>query len=46
VAGQFSILLILSVVGLVLNMSVTLVRKRLLFWDPASRQAGIRPDKS
>jgi NitT/TauT family transport system permease protein len=45
VAGQFSILLILSVVGLLLNMSVTLVRKRLLFWDPASRQAGIKPDK-
>ena len=45
VAGQFSILLILSVVGLVLNMSVTLVRKRLLFWDPASRQASIKPDK-
>jgi NitT/TauT family transport system permease protein len=45
VAGQFSILLILSVVGLVLNLSVTLVRKRLLFWDPASRQAGIKPGK-
>jgi NitT/TauT family transport system permease protein len=45
VAGQFSILLILSVVGLLLNMSVALVRKRLLFWDPASRQAGIKPDK-
>lgn len=40
VAGQFSILLILAVVGLLLNTSVTLVRKRLLFWDPASRRAG------
>jgi NitT/TauT family transport system permease protein len=45
VAGQFSILLILSVVGLLLNMAVMLVRKRLLFWDPASRQAGIKPDR-
>jgi NitT/TauT family transport system permease protein len=46
VAGQFSILLILSVVGLLLNMAVALVRKRVLFWDPASRQAGIKPDKA
>jgi NitT/TauT family transport system permease protein len=45
VAGQFSILLILSLVGLLLNMSVTMVRKRLLFWDPTSRQAGIKPDR-
>ena len=44
VAGQFSILLILSVIGLLLNMSVTQVRKRVLFWDPASRQSGIKPD--
>lgn len=40
VAGQFSILLILSVVGLLLNSAITLIRKRVLFWDPASRQAG------
>jgi NitT/TauT family transport system permease protein len=45
VAGQFSVLLILSIMGLLLNMSVAILRKRLLFWDPASRQAGIRPDK-
>ena len=46
VAGQFSILLILSVVGLLLNNSISAIRKRLLFWDPSSRQAsnsGIRP---
>jgi NitT/TauT family transport system permease protein len=46
VAGQFSILLILSVVGLLLNSSISMIRKRLLFWDPSSRQAGntqIRP---
>jgi NitT/TauT family transport system permease protein len=40
VAGQFSILLILSVVGLLLNASIAMIRKRVLFWDPASRQAG------
>ncbi len=33
VAGQFSILLILSVLGLILNGVVTLVRRRVLFWD-------------
>ncbi len=35
VAGQFSILIILSVVGLVLNGSVNAIRRRVLFWDPA-----------
>jgi NitT/TauT family transport system permease protein len=40
VAGQFSILLILSVVGLLLNAVIALIRRRVLFWDPASRQAG------
>jgi NitT/TauT family transport system permease protein len=39
VAGQFSILLILSVIGLLLNAAISLIRKRVLFWDPASRQA-------
>lgn len=45
VAGQFSILLILSVVGLLLNASVALVRKRVLFWDAASRQSALKPGK-
>jgi len=45
VAGQFSILLILSVIGLALNASVIAVRKKVLFWDPASRQTGIKADK-
>ena len=35
VAGQFSVLLILSVLGLILNGAVTLVRRRVLFWDPS-----------
>jgi NitT/TauT family transport system permease protein len=33
VAGQFSILLILSLLGLCLNGIVTLARRRLLFWE-------------
>lgn len=33
VAGQFSILLILSVVGVTLNGIVVMIRRRLLFWD-------------
>ena len=42
VAGQFSVLLILSVIGLVLNSIVGLVRRRALFWDPSSRQGASR----
>ena len=33
VAGQFSVLLILSVLGLALNGIVTAIRRRVLFWD-------------
>jgi NitT/TauT family transport system permease protein len=40
VAGQFSILLILAVLGLVLNGLITLVRRRVLFWD-RSRDADL-----
>jgi NitT/TauT family transport system permease protein len=36
VAGQFSILLILSLLGLVLNGIVSLARRRLLFWEVAN----------
>ena len=35
VAGVFSILLILSVLGLVLNQIILLARRRVLFWDPS-----------
>jgi NitT/TauT family transport system permease protein len=39
VAGQFSILLILSILGLLLNRAILLIRRRLLFWDaPAIQQ--------
>jgi NitT/TauT family transport system permease protein len=38
VAGQFSVLLLLSVLGLLLNGLVVLLRRRLLFWErPAGR---------
>ena len=37
VAGQFSVLLLLSILGLVLNGIVTGTRKRVLFWDPSQK---------
>jgi NitT/TauT family transport system permease protein len=40
VAGQFSILFILSVLGLILNGLVTIVRRRVVFWD-RSRDADV-----
>ena len=39
VSGQFSILLILSFVGLVLNRAIMLIRRRIMFWDPSEKQA-------
>jgi len=35
VAGQFSILFILAIVGLILNGLIGIVRRRVLFWDNA-----------
>jgi NitT/TauT family transport system permease protein len=37
VAGQFSVLLLLSLLGLVLNGIVTGVRRRVLFWDASTK---------
>ena len=37
VSGQFSILLILSLVGLVLNRIIMLIRRRIMFWDPSEK---------
>jgi NitT/TauT family transport system permease protein len=37
VAGQFSVLLILSFLGLILNGMVNGVRRRVLFWDTTER---------
>jgi NitT/TauT family transport system permease protein len=41
VAGQFSVLIVLSLLGLVLHTLIILVRKRLLFWD---RLENMTPD--
>jgi len=43
VAGQFSVLLILSLLGLLLNAIIVEARKRLLFWDPSQKTAGAAP---
>jgi NitT/TauT family transport system permease protein len=37
VAGQFSVLLLLSIIGLGLNWIVISVRRRVLFWDPSQK---------
>jgi NitT/TauT family transport system permease protein len=37
VSGQFSVLLVLSFLGLALNRSIQLVRRRVLFWDPSEK---------
>lgn len=38
VAGQFSVLLILSLLGLLLNRCIHLIRRRILFWDPSEKE--------
>jgi NitT/TauT family transport system permease protein len=42
VAGQFSVLFILSLIGLGLNTLVTLVRRRVVHWDDAARARTVR----
>ena len=37
VAGQFSVLLILAMLGLLLNSLVAGLRRRVLFWDPSQK---------
>jgi NitT/TauT family transport system permease protein len=37
VAGQFSVLLLLSLIGLTLNWIVAAVRQRVLFWDASQK---------
>jgi NitT/TauT family transport system permease protein len=38
VAGQFSVLLLLSVLGLLLNRCILLIRRRILFWDTSEKE--------
>jgi NitT/TauT family transport system permease protein len=46
VGGQFSILILLAVVGLLLNRGILAVRRRVLFWDPSVQStAGVSPVK-
>lgn len=45
VAGQFSVLLILSVLGLALNGVIVAVRKRVLFWDASQKAAEAAPEQ-
>jgi NitT/TauT family transport system permease protein len=37
VAGQFSVLLLLSLIGLLLNGAVIAIRRRVLFWDASQK---------
>ncbi len=37
VAGQFSVLLLLSVLGLLLNAVIVAIRRRVLFWDVSQK---------
>jgi NitT/TauT family transport system permease protein len=46
VSGQFSVLLVLSFVGLGLSRAIQLVRRRVLFWDPSEKAAAAQPDES
>jgi NitT/TauT family transport system permease protein len=39
VAGQFSVLLILSLLGLLLNGAIVEIKRRVLFWDPSQNPA-------
>ncbi len=41
VGGQFSILLVLAVVGLLMNRGILALRRRVLFWDPSVKTAAI-----
>ena len=43
VAGQFSVLLLLSLLGLLLNWVIVAIRRRLLFWDPAQKMTAGAP---
>jgi NitT/TauT family transport system permease protein len=45
VAGQFGVLLILSVIGLILNGMITTLRRRVLFWDtPRNTNTSLKKD--
>jgi len=37
VAGEFAVLFILALMGLLLNMALVFARRRVLFWDPSQK---------
>jgi len=43
VSGQFSVLLVLSVLGLALNKGIAALRRRVLFWDPSVKSRSDTP---
>ena len=43
VSGQFSVLLILALFGLLLNRIILMIRRRILFWD-SSQQTPAKPE--
>jgi NitT/TauT family transport system permease protein len=43
VAGEFAVLFILAVLGLLLNAALVSVRKRVLFWDPSHKSVADTP---
>jgi NitT/TauT family transport system permease protein len=45
VSGQFSVLLVLSFVGLGLSRAIQLVRRRVLFWDQSEKAAAASPEE-
>ena len=45
VSGQFSVLLLLSLLGLALNAIIVAIRKRVLFWDPSQKTTADAPAK-
>ncbi|MEX3982016.1 ABC transporter permease [Paraburkholderia sp. EG287A] len=43
-AGQFSVLFVLSLLGLLLHTTIVIIRKRLLFWDRSQDRGPDLPD--
>ena len=43
VAGSFSVLIVLAIVGLVLNQTLLAIRRRVLFWEKLGRASSTRP---
>jgi NitT/TauT family transport system permease protein len=43
VSGQFSVLIVLSAIGLTLNRAIKFVRRRVLFWDPSEKSRQSEP---